>query len=174
MLIYALKITFLSAILSGFSLVLMDNFDKIAEVSGMETKIIQENSNKNDKNKDFIFNKEECIEYRSNLKKQKIKEFNNKIKNKELVIKKVDNNNKKQTKTLTNSTNTNDNVLVETFSSGFTEEEVLEVKNAVEMMMQVTMDLEVDKEDLDVCFKDRNVVMCKELIKEVLRKNYID
>lgn len=55
----------------------------------------------------------------------------------------------------------------------FSDSEIVEAENAVELMMGMSMDINVSKTDLDICFAEHNQSKCRELITQVLSDNFV-
>lgn len=55
----------------------------------------------------------------------------------------------------------------------FSDSEIIEAENAVELMMGMSMDINASKTDLDICFTQHNQLKCRELITQVLSDNFI-
>tara|TARA_Y100001960_G_scaffold283043_1_gene317809 strand:- start:6186 stop:6851 length:666 start_codon:yes stop_codon:yes gene_type:complete len=120
----------------------------------------------------------------------KIEEKRNKIKNK----KRVKNNNEKQnniqvasnktsvTKISTVANNkitdyeiNNQSVSVKDLipAGSFSDQEIAEAENAINLMMSMKMDINVSEEDLEICFGQHDHNKCRELITQVLSDNFV-
>lgn len=182
MFIHAMKIMLLSVVMSVPAITFYDNYDKIATTLNLPKNEIVEIKKVEEPKKTIITNLEKQLkEKKQEIKRQKISRLeknivlvsknNNKTNNsKKYSRKKISKEDSKKVNK-TNSINTQEQLIAN--DTGFTEEEVREAKTAVELMMEVTMDLDVDKDELDICFEGLDVKMCEKLITEVLTKNYV-
>lgn len=64
------------------------------------------------------------------------------------------------------------NTLEPFLQEDFSDAEIKEVQLVIAEMMEMDMALNVNKEELDICFKDLDTKMCEKLITRVIKDNY--
>lgn len=120
----------------------------------------------------------------------RIEEKRNKIKSK----KRVKSNDKKQNNiqvasnktaitkmsTATNNTITDYKINSQSISvkdlipaGAFSDQDIAEAENAVNLMMSMKMDINVSEEDLEICFGQHDHKKCRELITQVISDNFV-
>lgn len=55
----------------------------------------------------------------------------------------------------------------------FSDQEIAEAENAVNLMMSMKMDINVSEEDLEICFGQHDHNKCRELITQVISDNFV-
>ena len=171
MIFNSLKIVFLSSVMTIPTLYFYDNYSKISNFIGVnnnsnviiEDKVILKNDN-------IVVDTKTLKEKRNQIKKEKEKVYSNTF-NKKMFVKKIENNNNNINNSRDNIKQTKTNINKNEFTD-FTDIEIEEATNAVNLMTEMSMKLNVSRAELDVCFKELNTKKCEELITNVLTENY--
>jgi len=58
-------------------------------------------------------------------------------------------------------------------AGSFSDQEIAEAENAINLMMSMKMDINVSEEDLEICFGQHDHNKCRELITQVLSDNFV-
>jgi hypothetical protein len=58
-------------------------------------------------------------------------------------------------------------------AGAFSDQEIAEAENAVNLMMSMKMDINVSEEDLEICFGQHDHKKCRELITQVISDNFV-
>jgi hypothetical protein len=58
-------------------------------------------------------------------------------------------------------------------AGAFSDQEIAEAENAVNLMMNMKMDINVSEEDLEICFGQHDHKKCRELITQVISDNFV-